>query len=207
VAGSPVQDELLGDIARARDGDDEAFGRLVAATHADVFTLAFRLTGNRHDAADVVQETYLRAYRSFGKFRGDAKLSTWLHRITLNCASDLLGGRSRHHHEELEHDDVPEARDGHHPESSVDNGELRADLLDALDQLPGGLRAVVVLRDVYDLPHAEIGEHLGISSTAAKVRLHRARTKLRSAIEESARSDETDELMPSVTPEGLRDAV
>jgi len=204
-----VNDDLVGDIALAREGDDEAFGRLVAATHASVFTVAFRLTGNSHDAADVVQETYLRAYRSFGKFRGDAKFATWLHRIAFNCASDLLGGRSRHVHEELGHDDVPEARTEHHPESTVDNGQLRAELLDALEQLPVSLRAVVVLRDVYDLPHAEIGEHLGISTTAAKVRLHRARTRLRTAIEESS-PQENEPSRPSVrsaTAEEMRDAV
>lgn len=173
------------DLAAARDGDDAAFARLVEATHADVFTLAFRLTRNEHDAADVAQEAYLRAYRGLAGFRGDAKFTTWLYRITANCASSHMGGRNRHRHEELEHDDVVERRDEHHPESTIDNGQLRSELLEALDQLPVGLRQVVVLRDVYDLTHADISEHLGISVTAAKVRLHRARARLRSAIEEA----------------------
>jgi RNA polymerase sigma-70 factor, ECF subfamily len=176
-------DDLRGVLTAARAGDEVAFARLVEATHEDVFTLAFRLTRDRDDAADVTQEAYLRAYRGLAGFRGDARFTTWLYRITANCASSHLGRRNRHRHEELEHADVIESRDEHHPEATVDNGQLRVELLEALEELPVGLRQVVVLRDVYDLTHADISEHLGISVTAAKVRLHRARARLRTAIE------------------------
>ncbi len=171
-------DEAL--VAAARDGDRAAFEELVRATTADTYTLALRLVGNEEDARDVVQEAYLRAYRSIGRFRGDAAFSTWLYRITANCASTSLGRRRRHRHEALAEDallvdETPE-RD---PELQAAAGAWRDELTEALAELPPRLRAVVVLRDVYDLPHEAIAAELGISVSAAKVRLHRARRRLR----------------------------
>lgn len=173
-------------VDRARSGDQAAFEQLVRATYADTYTLAVRLTGDEEDARDVVQETYLRAYRGLKQFRGDAQFSTWLYRITANCASTHLGRRARHRHDELP-DDAPVADDRREidPEHRAENEALRDRLRSAIDQLPPRLRAVVVLRDVYDLPHESIAAELGISETAAKVRLHRARRRLR------------DELYPS----------
>src|SRR4051794_33272297 len=167
-------------VAAAKDGDRDAFDRLVKATYADTFTLAFRLTGDEEDARDVVQESYLRAYRGLKRFRGDAQFTTWLYRITANCASTHLGKRSRHRHEELL-DDAPiaDTNPDVDPEARADSAALRDRLDAALRELPPRLRAVVVLRDVYDLPHEAIAAELGISESAAKVRLHRARRKLR----------------------------
>jgi RNA polymerase sigma-70 factor (ECF subfamily) len=170
-------------VAAARDGSREAFDELVRVTSRDTYTLAFRLVGNEEDARDVVQETYLRAYKGIGKFRGDAQFTTWLYRITANCANTHLSKRRRHRHDELT-DDTPLAdpdptRD---PQATVVASSLRDRLTVALDDLPPKLRAVVVLRDVYDLPHEAIASELGISETAAKVRLHRARRKLRDAV-------------------------
>src|SRR6058998_382807 len=93
-------------VAAARDGDRDAFDELVRATYADTYTLAYRLTGDEEDARDVVQESYLRAYRGLKRFRGDAQFTTWLYRITANCASTHLGRRARHRHDELV-DDAP----------------------------------------------------------------------------------------------------
>src|SRR5690606_30714965 len=132
------------------------------------------------DARDVVQEAYLRAYRGLQRFRGDAQFSTWMYRITANCAATHLGRRSRHRHDELdEAAAVVDADPDHDPQLRVDAGDLRGRLRVALEALPPRLRAVVVLRDVYDLPHEAIAAELGISESAAKVRLHRARKKLR----------------------------
>jgi RNA polymerase sigma-70 factor (ECF subfamily) len=91
-------------VAEARDGDRSAFDALVRRTWADTYSLAFRLTGNAEDARDVCQEAYLRAYRGLRRFRGDARFTTWLYRITANCASTQLGRRRRHRHEELDED-------------------------------------------------------------------------------------------------------
>jgi len=173
-------DEVAELVAAAKDGDRDAFDRLVRLTYADTYTLAFRLTGDEEDARDVVQESYLRAYRGLRRFRGDAQFSTWMYRITANCATTYLGKRGRHRHEELT-DDVPldQDRPAGNPEANLDARARSDSLQDALRRLPPRLRAVVVLRDVYDLPHEAIAAELGISESAAKVRLHRARRKLR----------------------------
>lgn len=167
-------------VDAARQGDRRAFDALVRATYVDTYTLAHRLTGDDDDACDVVQETYLRAYRGLDRFRGDAQFTTWLYRITANCASTHLGRRRRHRHDELDDDHpVGDLRLAHDPEGRAEHGLLRERLQRALRRLPPRLRAVVVLRDVYDLPHEAIAAELGISESAAKVRLHRARRKLR----------------------------
>src|SRR5690348_9246402 len=159
-------------VVAARAGDQQAFDELVRATYADTYTLAYRLTGDEEDARDVVQESYLRAYRGLKRFRGDAAFSTWLYRITANCAATYLGKRGKHRHEELTDDlAVDDERPAHNPEPQVDAAAERDRLQTALRKLPPRLRAVVVLRDVYDLPHEAIADELGITESAAKVRL------------------------------------
>jgi RNA polymerase sigma-70 factor (ECF subfamily) len=170
-------DEL---IKRAKSGEHVAFEELVRLTYADTYTLAYRLVGDEEDARDVVQETYLRAHKGMKRFRGDAQFSTWLHRITANCANTYLGRRGRHEHDVLPED--PVIADSHpqvDPEARAGIGDLREQLTEALLALPPKLRSVVVLRDIYDLPHETIAEQLGITESAAKVRLHRARKRLR----------------------------
>jgi RNA polymerase sigma-70 factor (ECF subfamily) len=167
-------------VAAAKGGDREAFEELVRMTHADSYTLAYRLTGDEEDARDVVQEAYFRAYRGLKRFRGDAQFSTWMYRIVANCAATALTKRTKHRHDEL-FDDGPfkDERPEIDPEVMAEAGNLRDRVEVALETLPPRLRAVVVLRDVYDLPHEAIAEELGITEAAAKVRLHRARRKLR----------------------------
>ena len=184
-----MDQELVGDaplddlVDAARSGDQVAFSELVRRTHADTYALARRLVSDDDDASDVVQEAYLRAFRSIRKFRGDAQFSTWLYRITANCAATYLGKRHRNRHDQLDEDvAVADNRPDHDPSLSADGALLRERLEHAIAELPPRLRAVVVLRDIYDMNHAEIAEQLGISESAAKVRLHRARRKLRSQI-------------------------
>ena len=181
-------------IAAAKAGDRAAFESLVRATHAEIYTLAYRMTGDEEDARDVVQDAYLRAFRSIKRFRGDARFSTWMYRITANCASTHLSKRNKGRHEELSDDEpVADSRPEIDPEQVAEAGALRDQVTEALAELPPRLRAVVVLRDVYDLPHEAIATELGISEAAAKVRLHRARRKLRERLfpmpgEEKARA-------------------
>lgn len=173
-------DEL---VEAARHGDRSAFDELVRRTTADTYTLARRLVSDDEDARDVVQEAYLRAYRSLGSFRGDAQFTTWLYRITANCASTHLGRRRKHRHDPLDEEvDVADPTPAHDPATAADAALLRHHLEVAIAALPARLRAVVVLRDIYDLSHADIAAQLGISESAAKVRLHRARRKLRTAV-------------------------
>lgn len=176
-------DPLGDDVRAARAGDQVAFARLVEATHRDTYSLALHLTGCVEDARDVTQEAYLRAYRSLDGFRSDARFSTWMYRITANVAATHAGRSRRHRHDELRDDSpIPDPHTEHDPALVADAGDLRDRLLVALGQLPPKLRAVVVLRDVYELPHDAIAEELGISVTAAKVRLHRARHRLRADV-------------------------
>ena len=175
-----MPDELADLVTRARAGERGAFDELVRVTTPGTYTLAFRLVGNEEDARDVVQETYLRAYKGLGKFRGDSQFTTWLYRITANCANNHLGRRRKHRHDELLEDgpyvDPSADRD---PVARAEASNLRDRLDTALGELPPRLRAVVLLRDVYDLPHEAIASELGITESAAKVRLHRARRQLR----------------------------
>ncbi len=167
-------------VAAAKAGDAGAYKELVRATYADAYTLAYRLTGNEEDAKDVVQEAYLRAYKGLRRFRGEAAFTTWMYRITANCASTHLARRAHHHHEPLT-DEAPvvDERPDANPDARLGAAAERELLHAALQSLAPEMRAVVVLRDVYDLPHEAIAAELGISEGAAKVRLHRARKKLR----------------------------
>ena len=182
--GQPTDAVLRGLVEAVRHGDAEAPGELVRATWASTYTLAFRLTGNEEDALDVTQEAYLRAFRGLPRFRGEARFSTWLYRVTANCASDHLARsrRSRHDHldsSRMDEIDVADRCREHDPEASASAGDERALVAAALLRLPWRLRQVVVLRDIYDLSHKSIAAELGTSEAAAKVRLQRARKSLR----------------------------
>jgi RNA polymerase sigma-70 factor (ECF subfamily) len=171
-------------VDATRRGDPDAPGDLVRATWSGTYTLAFRLTGNEEDALDVTQEAYLRAFRGLPRFRCEARFSTWLYRVTANCASDHLARNRRSSHDRLDPDetgqaDVPDGRREHDPEASASAGDERALVAAALLRLPWRLRQVVVLRDIYDLSHKSIAAELGTSEAAAKVRLQRARKRLR----------------------------
>ena len=187
LAGSELAvAELVELVAAARRGERAAFDEVVRRTYADTYTLAHRLTGDEEDARDVVQDAYLRAYRSLRRFRGEARFTTWLYRITANCSSTLLAKRARQRHETLADDEVVvDWRPDHNPEARATAGEERAVVAAALAELPWRLRQVIVLRDIYDLPHAAIATELGITEAAAKVRLHRARRRLRERLDGS----------------------
>jgi RNA polymerase sigma-70 factor, ECF subfamily len=178
-------DELSVLVAAARDGDLRAVDALVRATYADTYTLALRLTGNEDDARDVVQEAYLRAYRSLGGFRGDSQFTTWLYRITANCAATALHKRRRTRTDPLPDDaQIVDLRVDRDPEWRAAADDQRATVAAALSRLPTRLRQVIVLRDIYDLPHSAIAAELGISEAAAKVRLHRARRRLKEGLDD-----------------------
>jgi RNA polymerase sigma-70 factor, ECF subfamily len=158
----------------------------VELTSVEVHGLAVRLTGNEDDACDVVQEAYLRAFRSIGRFRGDASVTTWLYRIVANCSANHHRASRRRRETALSKPIAEAVPSADALEAGSDGLILRVDeqtrLLAALDGLSPALRAPVVLHDVYGLAHADIGASLGISRSAAKVRLHRARRQLKEAL-------------------------
>jgi RNA polymerase sigma-70 factor (ECF subfamily) len=174
-------------ISRAQAGDRAAFAALVREHGNEVYTLARRLVGDPHLAADVAQETLIRAWRALPDFRGDSALSTWLHRITVNTAWTHKKRARRHVGVPLEDlAEVAAPASADHPETAGEILELRGRLRSALDALPEPQRQVVVLKDIYDWSHAEIAEAMGISVSATKVRLHRARARLARYLEASA---------------------
>ena len=177
MADSELEAQEL--LDRARDGDESAFSELVRIHQHEVFTLALRLLGNYELAADAAQETFIRAWRALPRFRGDSALSTWLHRITVNTSWTL--GRRAQRHSTSDLDEAILVREEPHrsPESAAENAELRSRLRHAVGELPAPQRAVVVLKDIYGWSHAEVARALDISVTAAKVRLHRARRRLK----------------------------
>lgn len=174
-------------IARAQKGDRAAFAALVRAHQDEVYTLARRLVGDPHLASDVAQEALIRAWRALPKFRGDARLSTWLYRITVNTSWTHKERANRHATSSIdEHYDIAAPEGADHPVVAGEMLELRRRLRAALDRLPEGQRQVVVMKDIHGWSHAEIAEATGISVTAAKVRLHRARARLAKDLEEAS---------------------
>ncbi|MCL4423321.1 MAG: RNA polymerase sigma factor [Actinobacteria bacterium] len=189
LAAEPVArgtgESLVAVVERAKRGDRGAFEDLVRTTYADAYALALRLTGDKDDACDILQDAYLKAYRALPRFRGDASFSTWLYRIIANCSASFLVKRGRNHCEELECAAVvPDTGPGSDPAAIAGTLMDRDRLATALAALAPRLRAVVVLRDVYDLPHQAIAAELGITEATAKVRLHRARKLLRQRLYE-----------------------
>lgn len=174
-------------IARAQGGDRAAFAALVRAHQNEVYTLARRLVGDPHLAADIAQETLIRAWRALPRFRGDAALSTWLHRITVNTAWTHKKRARRNSAVSIDEiADLAEIPGADAPEIAGELMELRDRLRIGLEALPRSQRQVVILKDVYGWSHAEIASSMDISVTAAKVRLHRARARLVKLLEESA---------------------
>jgi RNA polymerase sigma-70 factor, ECF subfamily len=173
-----VSRELL---AACRRGDPRAFEEVVRATYRQAYTQALRLVGDRQEAEDVTQEAYLRVYRGLAGFRGDARFETWLYRIVANAAINHLQRRGRFGELLAEPDEErpPAWSPGVTSASSAEAVLDREALVAALAALPPAMRAMVVLKDVYGLPAREIGEEFGLSEGAVKVRLHRARRRLK----------------------------
>ena len=164
---------------RARAGDEAAFAELVQAHQHEVFTLTLRLLGNYELAADAAQETFIRAWRALPNFRGDAALSTWLHRIAVNTSWTVRRKAARHRTTPLDDDIVRHGSPEPGPAEVAENSDLGRRLSRVIVDLPAHQRAVVVMKDIYGWSHAEVAEALDISVTAAKVRLHRARRQLK----------------------------
>ena len=165
-------------IAACRRGDPRSFEEVVRRTHRQVYTQALRLVGDPKEAEDVAQDAYLRVFRALGGFRGDAQFETWLYRIVANAAMSHLRRKRRFADVLAEPDDAP-PHEIASPDRTDDQAVDRQALQEALDALPVSLRAVVVLKDVYGLSCQEIGDQIGASEGAVKVRLHRARRRLK----------------------------
>ena len=155
----------------------------VVREHADrVYRLAYRLTGNSHDAEDLTQETFIRVFRSLASYK-PGTFEGWLHRITTNLFLDMARRRSRLRMEGLPEDTDRLAGDDPSPEQVYSETHLDPDLQAALDELPPEFRAAVVLCDVEGLSYEEIGATLGVKLGTVRSRIHRGRQALRASLE------------------------
>ncbi len=178
-------------VSRARDGDADAFRLLVERHSRSIFRVAWRMTGNEHDADDVVQETFLRAYRQIDGFEERANFSTWLHRIAVNCSLDLLRARQRHDKQYTTSDELLDAASGApEPDRVVLSAEVQRQVAAAMKLLSDNERTAFVLRHFEGMPVEEIGKTLGIQVNAAKHTIFRAVRKLRDSLEPLVRPNQ-----------------
>lgn len=173
-------------IQAARSGDQKAFAALVEANQAMVYSLAYRMTGNSEDAADLAQEAFLNAWRGLARFQGQASFSTWLYRLTSNACIDFLRREKRRatlsltlEPEEEEGREAEVADERWSPEALLDRQESRQAVRRALTQLSDEHREVLLLRELEGLSYREIAQALDLEEGTVKSRIARARLALR----------------------------
>jgi len=165
----PTDEEL---IALFRDGDPSAFEELVRRHDQRVYNLCLRMLGKPEDARDAAQDAFLSSLRKLSSFRGDARFSTWLHRIAVNACYDTLRRRQRRPEEALPEEPGPA------PGDVAEAAAEAVDVQQALLQIPEDFRAVLILHDVQDVAYEEIAEILGVPVGTVKSRLHRGRVAM-----------------------------
>ena len=180
-----------------RSGDAAAFDGLIEMYSAKLYKVAYALLGSRQDAEEVVQDTFLRAYRALGAFRGESSLETWLHRIALNLARNKYQWNHRRgaglnvslsqpadsdcgdSGQETEQD-VPDRR--MEPDLALEHEEIGKNIMKALNGLPDNLRETMLLRHVNDMPYEQIARKLDCKVGTVKSRLSRGREMLRDTL-------------------------
>ena len=179
--------------AAVRAGTNEGFEALVRSEAGRLLAVTRRIVGNEEDARDAVQEAFVSAYRARAQFGGDAKVSTWLHRIAVNAALSKLRSQKRRPEESIE-DLLPRfLPNGHHTREfrswaePVDQALARRETAELvrrkIDELPESFRMALVLRDIEGFSTQEAADLLGTTPNAVKLRLHRARLALRTLLE------------------------
>lgn len=177
-------------IRKLRARDERAFREIVAMYSDRVFNLTYRMLGNRAEAEDVAQEVFITVFKSIDSFRGDAKFSTWLYRITANhCKNRIKYLARRHDRSKAEYDEridsgnpsqAPTApKPSPRPDSRLEGAQLEQQLQAAISSLDDDHRILIVLRDIEELSHDEICQITGLKEGTVKSRLHRARVALR----------------------------
>lgn len=183
-----MQEESLALIRQVQAGDRDVFRVLVERHSQAIFRTAYRMTGNESDAEEVVQETFLRAYKSIGRFEARSTVSTWLTRIAINCSLDLTAQRKPSQpltgvNEEGEEMELQIPSDDPSPERHVLSGEVRERVAGAMGQLTAAERTAFVLRHFEGRSVEEISNVLEIKAGATKNTIFRAVQKLRRALE------------------------
>lgn len=169
-------------VAEARQGCTESFAQLVRQYERKIFRLALRITGNQEDAADALQEAFMKAYANLKMFHGDSRFYTWLARIAVNEALTKLRKRLSHKQVSLDDDntltlEITDVCDN--PEQKYQKTELQEIMREAIDGLTPALKMVLLLQYLEDYTSEQIAQKLNLSVPAVKSRLMRARLKLR----------------------------
>jgi RNA polymerase sigma-70 factor, ECF subfamily len=171
-------------VEQVRRGDEDAFRILVERHSRGIYRAAYRITGNGADADDVVQETFLRAYRAIGRFDARASFPTWLHRIAINCSLDLIDSRKRRDGRIAADEDLSAiATTNASPDRIVHGLEMQRAVASAMERLTGNERTAFVLRHFEGMPLEEIGQVLGTQLNATKNTVFRAVKKLRQQLQ------------------------
>jgi len=170
-------DPWRSDAMAAARGDRTAFERLYRAHMQRVLSICMRMVTDRSKAEELTQDVFVRVWQKLPTFRGDAQVSTWLHRVTVNVVLTNRKSDNAGKNRAVNDDDAIELTPGR----GAFVGE-RLDLEAAIAGLPRGARQIFVLHDVEGFTHEEIGEQLGISAGGSKAQLHRARMLLRQAL-------------------------
>lgn len=196
-------------VARSAGGDLDSFNQLVVRWERPIYALAYRVIGREEEARDVVQEAFLRAYRSLGGFRGQAKFSSWLYRITLNLCRDWIRRHRRAPFVETpEGVDVIEMAGEHGPTESVEDLVARQDLgafvTRALDALTEDQRTAIVLKEYQGLTFQEIADLLGCPLSTVKTRLYQGLVVLRRELEQQGIT--ADVVYPQARPPSAMEA-
>lgn len=181
-------------LAGLRAGSDTAFETLVRTTSPRLLAVARRIVGSDEDARDVLQEAYASAFKSIGRFEGNAKLSTWLHRIVVNMALMRLRTRKRKPEESIEPLLPAFKDDGHMMQAAgqwddgadvaLERAEVQSYVRAQIDKLPDTYRTVLLLRDIEEMSTNDVATLLDTTENAVKIRLHRARQALRGLLAE-----------------------
>jgi RNA polymerase sigma-70 factor (ECF subfamily) len=190
-SATPVDDEATL-IAQLRAGDEAAFEQVVRQYGGRLLAVARRIVGTEEDARDVVQDAFMNAFKSLDRFEGNAKLSTWLHRIAVNAALMKLRTRKRKPEQPIDTMLPGFNEDGHFEErfqsweepvdKALEREENRQLVRQQIDALPDSYRTVLVLRDIEGLDTEETARVLDTTPNAVKIRLHRARAALRTLL-------------------------
>jgi RNA polymerase sigma-70 factor (ECF subfamily) len=181
-----LTDEEL--VARSMGGDPESFNQLIKRWEKPIYALAYRTIGREDDARDVVQETFLRAFRGLSGFKGQAKFSSWLYRITLNLCRDWMR-RQRRAPVVVTPDGVDlvelagESEEVETADAAVERKDLSRAIARAMTALPEEQRAAIVLKEYHGLTFQEIADLLGCPLSTVKTRLYQGLTVLRKELE------------------------
>lgn len=197
-------------LNKAKQGNIIAFEKLIISHEKTVYNIAYRMFNNEEDAKDIAQEVFIKIYKNLNKFDGNCKISTWIHRITVNTCIDEL--RKRKGKETSSIDSLIDLDDGEvqkqytdnsfNPEQSLINKEDIEDLKNAINLLSENHKTLIVLRDIQGLSYNEISEITQISLGTIKSRISRARIQLKNIIMNNKELSKNKKRLKNINDEG-----